>query len=152
MAGLLCIAKTDEIALVAATAKTVLQIEAPANQRLKIKSWGIFFDGISGVEPAVEVVLMRQTVGSSEWTGTVACKIQSPAGVSETVQTVGDYNATAEPTTGDIVDMIESHPQSGYEKLIPFDMPIDVPGAGLLGIVCTAPAVVNVRAKIIFEE
>ena len=148
MAGLICIAQTTEIALAAATAKTIVQVVAPANQRLKIKAWGVFFDGISGTEAAVQVRLLRQTDAG---TASSLTPVKQVAG-SETVQTTAQHTATVEPTGGDVLDIAEVHPQSGYEKLIPFDMPIEVPGGGRVGIECTAPATVNVRAKIIFEE
>ena len=148
MAGLLCIALTTEVALAAATAKTIIQIIAPANHRLKIKRWGVFFDGISGTEEPVQVRLLRQTDA-----GTVSALTPvSQVVATETVQTTAGHTATVEPTAGDILDMAEVHPQSGYEVIIPFDMPIEIPGGGRVGIECTAPAIVNVRAKIIFEE
>ena len=148
MAGLLCIAKTTEVELTAATALTVLQIAAPANQRLIVKRWGVFFDGISGVEEPVEVNLVRQTD-----TGTMTSITPTIQGIgSETVQTSASHTATVEPTAGDIIDSVEVHPQSGHEIVLPFDSQILVPGGGFLAIVCTAPATVNVKAKIIFEE
>jgi len=148
MAGLICVALTTEVALAAATAKTIIQIIAPANHRLKIKRWGVFFDGISGTEEPVQVRLLRQTDA-----GTVSALTPvSQVVATETVQTTAGHTATVEPTAGDILDMAEVHPQSGYEVIIPFDMPIEIPGGGRVGIECTAPAIVNVRAKIIFEE
>jgi hypothetical protein len=150
MAGLLCIAQTSEVALVAATAKTILQLTAPTNQRLKVKRWGVFFDGIANDAEPVEIRLLRQTtVGTG---GDVLTPVLQVAG-SETIQTSGLSDIdVAEPTAGDVVDVAEVHPQSGYEVIIPFDMPIEIPGGGRMGIECIAPAAVNVRAKMIFEE
>ena len=148
MAGLICIAQTSEVSLTAATALSVLQIVAPAHQRLKVKSWGVFFDGVSGTAEPVEVRLVRNTDAG---TFSSVTPVKQVAG-SETVQTSAGHTATVEPAVGDVLDVAEVHPQSGYEKLIPFDMPIEVPGGGRLAIECTAPAGVNVRAKIIFEE
>jgi hypothetical protein len=148
MAGLVCIAQTTEVALAAATAKTVLQIVAPANQRLHIKRWGVFFDGVSSTAEPVQVRLLRQTTAGtmSALTPVMLC-----AG-SETVQTTAQHTATVEPTAGNVLDIAEVHPQSGYEVVIPFDQVIEVPGGGRLGLEVTAPAVVNCRAKIIFAE
>jgi len=148
MAGLLCIAQTTEVALTSATLKTVLQIVAPTHQRLKIKRWGVFFDGTSATDAPVEVRLRRQTDAG---TMSALTPVKQVAG-SETVQTTAQHTATAEPTGGDVIDTAEVHPQSGYEAVIPFDMPIEVPGGGRIAIDCKAPAGVNVRAKIIFEE
>jgi len=148
MAGLICIAQTAEVALTAATAKTVLQLVAPTNQRLKLKRWGVFFDGTSGTAEPVQVRLLRQT---NAGTMSSLTPVKQVAG-SETVQTTAQHTATAEPTAGDVIDVAEVHPQSGYEVIIPFDMPVEVPGGGRIGIECTAPATVNVRAKLVFEE
>lgn len=148
MAGILCIAQTAEIALSSATTETVLQIAAPTNQRLKLKRWGVFFDGVDSAAEPVQVRLLRQTDAG---TMSSLTPVKQVAG-SETVQTTAQHTATAEPTAGDVLDMAEVHPQSGFEVIIPFDMPIEVPGGERIGIECTAPAAVNVRAKMIFEE
>lgn len=148
MAGLDCVAQTAEIALTAATAKTVLQLVAPANQRLKIKGWGVFFDGTSASAEPVQARVLRQTTAG---TMTSLTPVKTCAG-SETVQATAQHTATAEPTAGDVLDVVEVHPQSGFEKQITPDMKMEVPGGGRVGIECTAPAGVNVRAKIFFEE
>ena len=149
MAGLVCFAATlNEVALVAATEKTVVQIIAPAHQRLKIKRWGVFFDGIAATGAPVEVRLLRQ---DADGTLSAVTIFKQVAG-SETIQTTAKGDASAEPTPSDVIDVAEVHPQSGYEAVIPFDMPIEIPGGGIVGITCKAPDAVNVRAKIIFEE
>jgi len=148
MAGLICIAQTSEVALVATEALTVLQVKAPTNQRLKVKRWGVFFDGIDGTAEPVQVRLLRQTDAG---TLSSVTPVKQVAG-SETVQATAGHTATVEPSAGDVIDVAEVHPQTGYEVVISFDMPIEVPGGGWIAIECTAPATVNVRAKIIFEE
>lgn len=148
MAGLICIAQTAEVALTSATAETVMQLVAPTNQRLKLKRWGVFFDGVSSSAAPVQVRLLRQTTAG---TMSSLTPVKQVAG-SETVQATAQHTATAEPTASDVIDAAEVHPQSGYEVIIPFDMPIEVPGGGRIGIECTAPAGVNVRAKMVFEE
>lgn len=148
MAGILVGATTAEIALTAATAKTVLQVVAPANQRLELKRWGVFFDGTSPTNEPVQVRLLRQTTAG---TMTALTPVMLAAG-SETVQSTAQHTATAEPTAGNTLDVAEVHPQSGYEVVIPFDQAIEVPGGGRLAIECTAPAAVNVRAKMMWIE
>jgi hypothetical protein len=142
------IAQTAEIALVAATVKTILQIIAPANHRVKVKSWKVSFDGVSETAAPVECVLMRQTTAGTVTANTPLQKRP----VSETIQVTAGDNASAEPTSSDIIDSMEVHPQSAYEKVwVPGDEPV-IGGGGRLGIVCTAPANVNVRGAIEFEE
>lgn len=148
MAGLRFIAQTGEVALSAATAKTVLQIVAASNHRVRIKRWGVFFDGVSTTAEPVQVRLLRQTSA-----GTMSSLTPTKLGTeSETLQTTAQHTATVEPSAGDTLDIAEVHPQTGYEVIFPAGEEIDVAGSGRVGIECTAPATVNVRAKIIAEE
>jgi hypothetical protein len=149
MAGILCIAQTAEVALSAATERTVMQIVAATSHRVKVLRWGVFFDGKkSGNEP-VQVTLLRQ---SSAGTMTSLSPVNMGVG-SETLQTTAQHSSTGTlPTAGDILDSCEVHPQSGYEVIFPIGQEIFVPGGGRLGINCNAVDAVNVRAKIIYEE
>ena len=148
MAGIFCAAATAEIALSAATAKTVLQITAPSNQRLRVRRYSVAFDGVSATAEPVQVRVLRQT---STGTMTSLTPVKLSAG-SESVNTTAAHTATAEPTASDVLDAFECHPQSGFDVVLPMDMPLEVPGGTRLGIEVTAPATVNVRAKFWFEE
>jgi hypothetical protein len=149
MAGILVAVTTPaDVALAAATAKTVLQVAAPTNQRLELVRWGVFFDGVTSTAVPVLVELLRQTTAG---TSTSATPVAQVAG-SETVQSTAGYNFSAEPTAGNILDIAKVHPQSGYEVLLPLNQQMEVPGGGRLGIRITAAAIVNCRAKIIFLE
>jgi hypothetical protein len=149
MAELLFIAQpTSEVALAAGITKTVLQIAAPANQRVKIKGWGIFFDGQTVTAAPVIVQIMRQ-LSAGTMTALTPLKRQVAA---ETVQTTAAHTATLEPTNSDIIDVLEIHPQSGYEVQFPDGQEIIVPGGGYLAIVVNAPEAVNCLPKFICEE
>lgn len=148
MAGIRGSITTAEVALAASTKKTVLQLTAPANQRLILKRWGIFFDGVDPLAAPVEVELLFQTTA-----GTLSSltPVKLTPG-SETVQATAGYNATAEPTAGDLVEAAEVHPQSGYEVIMPLGEEIIIPGGSRIGITALAGATVNARAKMLFEE
>ena len=148
MAGIYGVVQTSEIALAAATAKTVIQLVAPANHRVKVLGWGIFFDGVNTAGEPVQVRVLRQTTAGTMSALTPVQVIP----VSETIQSTAQHTATAEPTAGDVIDMIECHPQQGYEVKFPMGQEIVIAGSGRLGIECTAPAIVNCRAKFFFEE
>lgn len=148
MADIFALAQTAEVALVAATAKTVIQLVAPANHRVKVLGWGVFFDGISVTAEPVQVRVLRQ---STAGTMSVLTPVQIRP-VAETIQSTAQHTASAEPTAGDVLDAVEVHPQSGYDVKFPMGQEIVISGAGRLGIECTAPAGVNVRAKMFFEE
>ena len=149
MAAFLGIAQTSEVALAAATAKTVVQLTAPSNQRVKILGWGVYFDGTSTTAEPAQVTLSRQ---STAGTMTSLTPVPLDDSLAETLQTTAQHTATVEPTTGAAIDMAEVHPQGGYEVIYPQGQERLVGGGDRVGLVCTAPANVNVRAKLIFEE
>lgn len=140
---------TVEIALSSGVPMTVLQIVAAANHRVKILRWGVFFAGIAGTDEPVNVALNRQ---STAGTSSALTPNKLDDSLAETLLTTGRHTASVEPTTGDLLDSILVHPQSGYEMVFPMGQEIIVGGGDRVGIICTAPAGVDVRAKIIFEE
>lgn len=142
-------AVTAEISLTAATAKTVIQIVAAANHRVKVLSWGVYFDGTSATAEPVQVRLLRQTTAGTMTSLTPTKRDDS---IADTLLTTAQHTATAEPTAGDLLEAKEIHPQSGYEKIYPLGGEVIVGGGDRVGIECTAPANVNVRAEIVFEE
>lgn len=148
MAGLFCTAQTTEEALAAATAETIIQLVAPTNQRVRVLGWGVFFDGTSATAAPVEVRIVRQTTAGTA--SALTPVLNQPA--SETIQTTAQQDFSAEPTSTDVLDVVEVHPQGGYEKWFPPGYEIIMAGGTRLGLECTAPAIVNVRAKIYFEE
>ena len=138
-----------EHALVAATAKTILQLIAPTNIILAVQGIELSFDGTSNTAEPVTVVIMRQTTS-----GTVTSRAPlKTKDTSTTLQATGGENASVEPTSGDILKTFHIHPQAGvvYPLQIP-DGELELPGAGRLGLVLTAPAAVNALATINFEE
>jgi len=117
---------------------------------VKLLGWAVFFDGISSVAEPVVVELIRQT---SAGTMTSFTPEKVDPARAETIQTVCQHTATVEPTgTTSVPVRIEVPPQSGYEKLFPFGQEIIIPGAGRLGLRCTAPAGVNVIGHFRCEE
>lgn len=138
-----------EVALSAATAKTVLQAAAAANQRVALRSFGVSFDGVSGSAEPVVVELLRQTTAG---TMSACTEVVEDDSLPETVQTVGQRTASAEPTAGAVIRSYEVHPQSGIERVFGPDEEIIIKGGGRLGLRCTAPAAVNVSAFMSLEE
>lgn len=149
MADLHGTAQTADVAITgAAAAKTVVQILAPANHRVKVKGWGVFFDGVATTNPACEVRLLRQ---SSAGTMSALTPVKTrPA--AESLLVTAQHTATVEPTAGDVVDALQVHPQSGFEVQYAPGDEVVVGGGERLGIEVYASANVNVRAKIRFEE
>lgn len=148
MADLQFTARTPEVALVAATAKTVIKATLPANHRGKLLEWGVYFDGTSAVsEPCVVELIRPTSSGTFSATGTVKVDTHT-----ETVQTVVEYNATVEPTFTDVIETKEVHPQSGYEKTYGLGQEVKIGGSGRIGIRITSPSNVNVVPYLKIEE
>lgn len=144
------IAQVSGVTLTAATAKTVVQLVAAAtNHGAKILGWGVYFKGTSSTAVPVNVKLARQSTAGT-MTSLTPAKLNNS--LAETILTTAQHTATAEPTTGDTIDVVEVHPQGYYEVIYPLGQERMMGGNSRVGIVCTAPAGVDVTAKIIFEE
>ena len=128
--------------------KTVLQAAAPSSFMTKILGWSIAFDGISVTNEPVIVRLIRQTTAGTS-SSTNASKLSE---IAETVQTVGAYNFTVEPTEGVYLDVFEIHPQGGFDVRYPEGEEVIVPAGGYVGITVVANVAVNCSAKLICEE
>ena len=150
MAGIRVTAEnTVAVALVAATEKTALQVNAPANQRLRILRIGIFFDGASTTAVPVLARMFLVTTAGTNTALTLAKVVSSD---SETLQTTAGENATIEGTNSTLLDQWLIHPQTGLDITYAMGQERMVVGGGRLAIKITAPAVVNVRCKLDFEE
>ncbi|GAC1345471.1 MAG: hypothetical protein NVSMB14_08770 [Isosphaeraceae bacterium] len=150
MAGIVEFFNIPATPLVAATQKTILQIKAPANQRVRLMSFGLFFDGVTNNSAPCEVKIMRQTTLA---TGTAATPSPVEPELTETVQASGISNATAEPTYGAVLETISIPTlMGGDQDVFSPGQEIYVGGAGYVGITCNAPAGVNVKGFVKCEE
>lgn len=150
MAGLLWTAKpTAEVSCPAATAKTVLQVKAPTNQRIRLVAWGVYFDGTSVSAEPVNIKLVRQ---SDAGTMSSVTPTKTDDSLPETIQSTASVDASSEPTTGDVVKFMNIHPQSGYEAETGVKNEEWIKGGGRLAIIITAPAAVNCIPWIKCEE
>ena len=156
MSDIFAVSTTAAIALVASTAKTILEIKAPTNHRVKILRWAVFFDEETGdATPSIPLLaeLLKITV-----TGTGSANtpiLARPA--SETIQTTAKDNFTVEGTLTDVYDQAIVNAQTGYEVIFPMGQEVIVAGGDLIGIRITPGSVIStgglkVTAKIWFEE
>lgn len=144
-------AGTTEVALTAATTKTVVQLRGATSTRARIIAWGVSFDGVTPGNDPVTVRLLRQTTDGTLTAGTEVPldPVDPAAGVT------GFHTATAEPTAGDVLEVHLVHPQGGLliREYPPGREPvIDDATTSRLGIDCNAPQAVNVAAWIQWEE
>jgi hypothetical protein len=151
MSDVFCLAQTSEVALTGGVERTVLMICAPANQRVRLLGWGVFFDGIYVTAQPVEVTLYKVSVDGTLTPVTVT-KTRPAADVPTPNTTAKGAATGADPTVSEVVDILEVHPQAGYEVKYPLGQEIVLAGGEKLAIKCLAAETVNVRAKMHFEE
>ena len=138
------------VACAAGVGKTVLQAVAGSNHRAVICSWGVSFDGVSGVATPVLVETIRQTDAG---TGTGVTPVKVNPTDDETIVTQGIANCSGEPAGTSVISKVLVHPQGGYQETFPFGQEIGITGAALrFGIRVNAPANVNCVPYIRFEE
>jgi hypothetical protein len=145
-----------DVALVAATAKTVLGARAGASFSLLLKMLSLGFDQSGASAPTNEPVVVELC------TCTFATNAPGTASTSETptqwsgrVLTHGTTCASSwstEPTAITVIDEFTCHPQSGYKEYFPLgDEPDTALNDGFI-IRLTAPNAVNVRPTMRFAR
>lgn len=146
------VAETNgDVALTAATAKTILNVINAANGLIRITEMAVSFDGVSSTAEPVTVELCSSTQATAG-TSTAHTIVQT-RGPTRTVQATAARNYTAEPTALTVIKRWLVHPQTGLFVQFPLGRePEQVTTADGLCIRCTAPATVNVQAYIEFEE
>lgn len=149
MAGLRFTLSTGgKIALSSATAKTILQVRAPTNQRLEMHGFAVSFDGIDGTDEPVLVELLRYSTNGGMFSAGLVKNFNIG---SETIQSVGVRNASSEPSAADVLRYWHIHPQTGIDKEFN-EGEITLEGGGRLGLRLTAPDNVEVVGHMDMEE
>ncbi len=147
MAGVRVVANTGDISFATAT-KTIMQLVAAANHRIKIERIRVSFKGQSGSEAPVLVELLRQ---STAGTMTSLTLYKANDSDDETIQTTAQHTATAEPTAGDVIASQLVHPQAGYDFVFLPGRELFVKGGGRLGVRVNTPmqaGTIDVSAEI----
>jgi hypothetical protein len=143
------------VALVAATAKTVLFAVAPAQFGMDLKKYRLAFDGVtaSAVPVLVELCALSAASNSVAGTGNTTATVNQVYGRAITAGFTGGYNASAEPTVLTPIDSFLVTPTGGT---VLFDFPLgDTPDNDVskgFALRLTAPAPVNARATLWFER
>lgn len=117
--------------------KTILQLVAAANHRVKVESIEIGFKGTSATEaPVLCELLVQSTAG----TMSAATPVKLNDDDGETLQTTALHTATAEPTAGNVKWAVPIHPQT--HRVITFapGREIIINGGDRLGLRVNAPA------------
>jgi hypothetical protein len=134
----------------AATAKTLIQVVAPATRRVLIKEVSIGFASTTSSDGAALVELVRQTTAGTVTSSTPL--LNDPAATA--ALSSGAINATVEPTTTDVLRSWNVPVQGG---LLIYQMPLGeeilVAASGRIGLRVTAPQnQSNVTSYLAFDE
>lgn len=152
MASQYTVDTAGDVALTAATAKTVLNVIAASGSVVRAVELGVSFDGVTAAAEPVTVELCKSTQATAG-TSTAHTPVQS-GGPTRTVQSTAARNYTAEPTVLTAVKRWLVHPQ-GLPFVLQFPLgrePEQVTSANGLCVRLTAPAAVNAQAYLEFEE
>ena len=145
------IAPDADVALVAATAKTVLQLATPSTRRAKIKEITVSFKGVTSSDVPVLIRLQRQTTA-----GTATSTTPVPEdGVDPAALCSASYNASAEPTSASEVPVKQWMLTPTGGTLV-YQLPLgDEPALAVstrFGLIMTAPQAQNCRVGVTFQE
>jgi hypothetical protein len=144
------------VSLVAATAKTVLQVATPAGTDLIVLGWGVSFDGTSGTAVPVVCQLIDTDVAATVtaltpelWGNSLQAASLCVGGVSAT-----GYNASVEGTITSPrqFDAQFVHPQAGYGVWFGEGIRPRVASSRFLRVRCQAPAAVDVQPWVVWAE
>lgn len=150
MAGLLFAAVCPEAAF-STSAKSMLQLTAPTNQRVKVREWSVSFIGVSNTAQPILVEIL--TGASSAGTATSLTLRKWNPSDTESIQSTAVHTFTVEPSgTLTSITSEEVHPQTGYTWQAPFGGEIHIAGGGRLTMRVTAAAGTSMSGRFLGEE
>lgn len=151
MAGLNMNVPSGNVALVASTAKTVLQIKAPTNQRIKVKTVRCTGKGIVVTDQPIYVRITRSSANFG--TGSAATPGKTNTSNGETIQSTCASNFTVEPTSPTHSGYeVNFHPQNGVMEQYQFDVPLEIAGGNSVNFEATAAQAQTVNFSVLYEE
>jgi hypothetical protein len=131
------------------SAKTILQLAAATNHAIRLTEVTIGFHGVVNTAEPIKVEILRQSAGG---TSTSLNPVKADSSVSDTLDTAGAKDFSAEPTPGDILHTMTIHPQTGVIYQLHDLAGIIIPASGLVGLRVTAGTSVAADATMAFEE
>lgn len=145
-----------EVALVAATRKTVLQVATPSTQDITIVSWAVSFDATSSVFEPVVVELIETDAAATvtSLTPTRYSDPNAPPSLCVGGASATGYNASAEGTIGAarLLDSQEIHPQAGIVVQYPLGREPGIGVSKFLRLRCLSANAVNCLPELVWEE
>jgi hypothetical protein len=152
MASIYSATTEGENALAAATAEVVLWLMGATTVRPRVVEWGVSFDGVSATAEPVQVKIFRTTSAGTTPTATVEKPWDLAQPAAQAIAAKGFGTPPSLETTP--LAHYEVHPQAGIVIQYPLGREIVIDDATTDGFAleCTAPAVVNASAYVVWEE
>ena len=151
MAGIVATAEVSGDVYTTA-AKTLIQLVAASDHRVRVKSIEAYFDG-PDTDDNLVVQLVRQ---SDEGTSSALTPKKLDDSADETLQTAARHDITSEPTTGDVLWSASVNPATGISKTFPPGFEPMCGGGDRIGLRIDAGATVTgsptASGTIVFEE
>jgi hypothetical protein len=135
-------------ALVAATAKTLIEVTSTANVPPEWISFDVTFDGVTATAVPVRVDICTYAATGTGTAGTFR-RFGQALGTSASSTKIND---TVEPTTPTVLTSWYVPPTSGFSYQWPLGRELFQPTSTVMGIRLTAPAVVNAIVNLTIEE
>jgi hypothetical protein len=154
MAALQARCVSGSVACAVGAVKSIMQVVAPTNQRVKLLGFSFTFDGTTSTATPVECKIVRQSTAGTTWGAATNVPVIQEPELTETVQTNYKTNCTAgEPTVSSTLrDFNVPAFMGSYAEFLPLGQEIVIGGGGFLGFQTNAPAAVNVRVEALIEE
>lgn len=142
---------SGEVTLVAATAKSILQLVTPATTRAKITGFSVSFNSVTSSDAPAVVDLLRQTTAGTGGTAATMAALDpdAPAALASGLYDID----SAEPTAGNVLWSGYVTPVGGlfvYNFADGEEPVLDV--SNRVGIRVTSPEAVDVIATITYAE
>ncbi len=131
---------------------TLLMLKAPTNQRLKVRSWCVSFQGTDNLGTPIQVQLLRV---STDGTGSSVTPVKMDDSIADSIQGTAteSYGGTNEPTAGSILERRYIHPQTNYTEIVAEPDEVIVGAGDRIALKAIAPnASVNATGFIEWEE
>lgn len=143
-------ASFDATALVAATAKSVLEIATPATAAIKVCAWSVTFDGTTAANTPVKVEVGRFSAAVTTATALTPYNVDSSTVASACTVKQG---TTAEGAgTASAVEIYRVSPTAGLVVQYPLGQELYLGASGFFRIRLTAAQAVNATFTCLYEE
>lgn len=143
------VARDTAVSLVAATAKTIVQIVPATNTPCRVVEIGVSFNSVTSTDVPVLVQLLRQTTAGTSSALTMAAEQES---IGKSVVATALKTFTVEPTSGNILRDWYVTPVGGlFVVQFPLGREIDAM-SNRIGLRCNAPGAQTVNAYVVIEE